>query len=80
MGKESKLEAERVKELEVYGCLTFKTEALAPGFPDRMILWPGGSVTFEEYKVKPNKPSPLQRRWIKRLSRQGHRAEVIYFD
>jgi hypothetical protein len=80
MGKEAKYEKQRVKELEALGCIVLKAEMLAPGFPDRMILWPGGRVTFEEYKVRPNDTTPLQERWIARLNAQGLVAEVVYFE
>lgn len=65
-----------------------KTEAiggLAPkwvspgmnGVPDRLVLLPGGRITFVETKAPGEKPDPIQEYRIKQLRALGFRVEVL---
>lgn len=47
------------------------------GFPDRMILLPGGLATFVEFKQLGKKPRKLQAFWISRLHELGFEARCI---
>lgn len=64
-----------VKKLKGY-CLKFWPITVT-GFPDRVILLPGGKVCFAELKSTGNTPSPMQRLWIGRLVKLGFWVEVI---
>ena len=52
-----------------------KREGLATGFPDDMLLWPGG-VAFVEWKAEKGRLSLNQVEWIQRLTAMGHHAIV----
>lgn len=56
-------------------CLKVKLENQR-GFPDRMIILPGGFVCFVEFKRpdKKGKPSPHQTKWIKHFNKLGQKA------
>lgn len=47
------------------------------GFPDRTILGPNRTIAFVELKRDGKDPSPIQRRWKKRLIGYGFIYEVI---
>ncbi len=49
-----------------------KSEILAKGFPDRMVLAPFGRVAFVELKRHGTDLEPAQRIWRKRLQALGH--------
>lgn len=57
-------------------CLKF----VSPGFdgvPDRIVLFPGGSVAFVEVKAPGEKPRPLQASRHKLLRRLGFKVYVL---
>lgn len=47
------------------------------GMPDRMILMPGGQITFVEVKAPGKEPRPLQNMRLEQLRRLGFRAYVL---
>jgi hypothetical protein len=47
------------------------------GFPDLMLIFPGGRVVLVELKTSRGVLSALQKRTIERLRRQGAEVEVI---
>ena len=54
------------------------TLAFPKGFPDLLILTDKGQALFVETKVKPNKPTPDQVKFIDELRSRGFKASVIY--
>ena len=52
--------------------------AFPKGFPDLLILTDYGQAIFVETKVKPNKPTPEQVKFISELQARGFIASVIY--
>ena len=53
---------------------------VSPGFdgmPDRMVLFPGGRITFVEVKAPGKSPRPLQERRIEQLQLLGFRVFVL---
>lgn len=51
---------------------------LPEGFPDIMLIMPGGKVAFIETKVHPRKPTEAQLRTQEALRRIGCRAGTAY--
>ena len=47
------------------------------GFPDRMVLMPGGKISFAEIKTTGKKPNPVQKIVIEMLRKLGFWVEVI---
>lgn len=47
------------------------------GMPDRIVLMPGGRVSFAEIKTTGKKPTPLQAIQIARLKKLGFKVGVI---
>ena len=47
------------------------------GMPDRIILFPGGHIGFNEVKAPGKKPRPLQRARLKLLMKLGFKAYVL---
>ena len=47
------------------------------GFPDRVVLLPGGKAVFVETKSPGEKPRPIQKTVHARLRRLGFRVEVL---
>lgn len=59
--KESKIERFFIKECKKKGWLPLKfVSPSMSGLPDRMVLLPGGKVSFVELKAEGEKPRPLQ--------------------
>ena len=59
--KESKIERFFIKECKKKGWLPLKfVSPSMSGLPDRMVLLPGGRVSFVELKAEGEKPRPLQ--------------------
>jgi hypothetical protein len=54
-----------------------KKEGLATGFPDMLVMAPGGLIAFIELKrTRGGDVSDNQAEWIERLNRYGFRAAV----
>lgn len=47
------------------------------GVPDRLIVFPGGTVYFRELKAPGKKPTPLQMRQLEKLKALGFDVGVI---
>lgn len=52
-------------------------EQAVVGFPDRMLLVPGGKLTFVELKTKRGRVSKIQAFWHKVLAGMGYPVAVI---
>jgi hypothetical protein len=77
MAGESKLEAKMVDRVQRAGGLAVKVGH--SGWPDRVVLLPGGQTVWVELK-NPNgrgKVSPLQQHRIDTLTRLGHQVRVV---
>lgn len=75
---EKKVEKYLVVRVESLGgfCVKFPPLFFA-GFPDRIVLLPGGRIVFVELKDEGKKPTPLQVRVHARLRALGFRVEVL---
>lgn len=56
-------------------CLKYSNPVVT-GFPDRILLYPGGEVRWVELKSKGKEPTPLQLHRILQLRRLGFRVWV----
>jgi hypothetical protein len=75
---ESALQAKCLKEARRRGCLAFKIEAASfVGFPDVMVIQPGGRIFFVEMKTKTGRLRPSQRRRINQLKELNVEVYVI---
>lgn len=75
---ESKLEKKFVEDLKKSGCLVYKFVSPGnDGVPDRIIVTPGGSVYFVEFKAPQGNLSAVQKMQIGRLRGHGARVFVI---
>lgn len=75
---EKTLEARLVREIEARGGMALKyTSQFHRGFPDRIILLPGGKTIFVELKSTGQKPTKLQMHAIRKLIKMGHWVEII---
>jgi hypothetical protein len=75
-GPESQLEERFVKEVERRGGLALKFKPPGSnGWPDRVMLCPGGLAVFVELKAQGEKPRKLQRVRHRELRDLGH---VVY--
>lgn len=76
--KESNIERFFIKECKKKGWLPLKfVSPSMSGLPDRMVLLPGGKVSFVELKAEGEKPRPLQKAVHKILAGLGFRVYVI---
>ena len=77
MPSEKVIERFCVEEAKRRGGKAVKGNAFnAKGFPDRIILLPGGSVGFLELKGDGGRPTKLQEHWIQLLKNLGFTADV----
>ena len=74
---EAAVEKYFVTEGQRRGCWVIKTEKLMTGFPDRMVLMPGGLCGFAEMKQEGKKPTGLQRSRMRMLQRLGFLVRLI---
>ena len=67
------------KRTKAYGG-KLKRMGMKPGFPDLLILVARGRYHgfAIEMKFGSNKPTPSQREWLSRLSREGYATSVCY--
>ena len=81
MTVEKTLEKKLREQVKKLGGIAIKFfSASFTGMPDRMVLMPGGRISFVELKSKGKKPTPRQSFVIKMLLRLGFRVEVISTD
>ena len=59
------------------GCLLVKIHHGIVGFPDRVLLRPGGSAAFVEFKRPGERPTKIQAYWLARLRRMGFEAIIV---
>ena len=89
-GRESMLVNAIMKELGKFGAV-YRMNAgqikldngrmfrgLPAGFSDIMLIMDGGRVNFIEAKIKPNKATEAQLKFIEKMKRLGCRAGVAY--
>jgi len=75
---EKQIEKHLVEAVEQLGGLCVKFPPLFfRGFPDRIVLLPGGSVVFVETKAPGQRPRLIQRKVHDRLRRLGFQVEVL---
>lgn len=78
MVKESTIEAYLRDRVKAQGGIAYKW--VSPGnvgVPDRLIVFPGGTVYFRELKAPGKKPTPLQVRQLEKLKALGFDVGVI---
>lgn len=69
---EREVEQALVREVRKHGGIAPKfTSPGNAGMPDRLIILPGGKVSFVELKAPGQKPRPLQLRQMDRLTQLG---------
>ena len=74
--KESDIERAFCRKLQKRGCLTPKISD-NPGWPDRLVIMPGGKHCFVEFKRPGGKLSAIQTVVIAQISKLGHCVFVI---
>jgi len=59
-----------------------KAEGVKAGVPDIFLATPNqdSSGLFIEMKIKPNRPTDNQQRWLTALEREGYKTAVCYSD
>ncbi len=75
--READIEKKLVKEVGKIGGKALKLNSSIRGLPDRLVLLPGGKLTFIELKAPGGKPRPLQEKRIADLRELGFHVEVI---
>lgn len=75
--KEQKIEQYLKLKIEKLGGQAYKFNSGVRGVPDRIILLPGGKITFIELKAPGKKPSALQEKRLRDLNDLGFHAIVI---
>ena len=75
---EKNLERELAQKARRRGCLALKfASGTETGYPDRLVLMPGGRAEWVELKSEGERPTTLQRIRHGQLRRMGFRVEVI---
>lgn len=76
--REKTIEQKFVKAVKASGgmCPKLVSPGL-DGMPDRMVLMPGGHITFVEVKAPGKEPRPLQLHRIEDLRRLGFRVFIL---
>ena len=59
------------------GCLLVKIHHGIVGLPDRLLLRPGGSAAFIEFKRPGERPTKIQAYWLGRLRGMGFEVAVV---
>lgn len=76
---EKEIEAKLTAMVKRHGGLCLKW--VCPGWagvPDRILLLPGGLITFVELKRKGGRVSAMQRWWAKKLIQLGFRYDQVW--
>lgn len=75
---EKQIEKHLVARVKAMGGMAVKFPPLfLAGFPDRIVLLPGGRVVFVELKAPGERPRALQEQVHGKLRRLGFRVEVL---
>lgn len=70
--REKDLEAKVIRYAKAKGCLIYKFSSPSHrGVCDRIIVIPGGMVWFLELKRQGEKPTPLQKKFLADIQKQG---------
>ena len=76
--RESEIESILVSEIRREGGKAYKWVSPGnSGVPDRIIIMPGGRISFVELKTEVGRPTGLQWAQIRRLSQMGCDVEVV---
>lgn len=75
--REKRIETRLVQAVRANGGRALKFTPTESGYPDRIVLWPGGVVRFVELKAPGQSPSPLQLEVHRRLALLGHEVAVL---
>ena len=76
---ESRIEKKFTRELKALGCLVYKFVSPGnAGVPDRLVIYPDGTVAFIELKTEQGKASPAQEYQITKLRRQGVPCHILH--
>ena len=75
---EKAIEAYLVRKVKDLGgvCLKYSNPGVV-GYPDRVVLLPGGFVVWVELKSKGRKPNRVQQLRIDQLRQMGHNVAVV---
>lgn len=75
---EKAIEAYLVRRVKDLGgvCLKYSNPGVV-GYPDRVLLFPGGFVVWVELKSKGKKPTKVQQLRIAQLRQMGHNVAVV---
>ena len=74
--REKDIEQSFCRKLQKRGCLTPKISD-NPGWPDRLVIAPGGKHCFIEFKRPVGKLSPIQIAITSQIAELGHTVFVI---
>lgn len=78
MVREATVEAYLRDRVKALGGIAYKfVSPGTSGVPDRLIVFPGGTVYFRELKAPGKKPTPLQVRQLEKLKALGFDVGVI---
>ena len=74
---ESSIFKNLTRDVRSIGGESFHADKLHTGFPDKIILLPGGVALFAELKTPTGTMRPGQLYWIDRLNKLGFAADVF---
>lgn len=77
-GPEARIEARLVRGARALGLLAPKFTTMERGWPDRLLLLPGGRVLWVEVKQPRGRLSPYQAKVHERLRGRGHDVRVVW--
>ena len=76
MALERNIERKLVRGVKAMGGIAYKWVSPGnTGVPDRIVIFPDGTIEFAELKTETNKPTPIQTAQMKRLQ---HMNCVVY--
>lgn len=82
MASEANLQAAAVRALRANGCLAVKQSSYGSygtrGWPDYLVLMPGGCSMWIEFKAPGQRPTPLQITRFEALRELGHHVYVCH--
>lgn len=75
---EKSIEAYLTRKVKAMGGLSLKFSSFTDiGYPDRLLLWPGGKATWVEVKSRGEKPRKIQEFRMARLRSMGFEVYVV---